>query len=370
MVGDRKSQIFTLISLFVVLIFGIFVSTVMLDLDQEDRYVQNKVSSTNRYYELIKGNYLKIVVQSSAKKALQAMTNYSVTNESLFPDDWNFSLAYQSLMKQGNFSINDSGTMRTCDADCKTIMVNNTLDYWIEELENVTSEAMPYVTNFSIDPVYSSILFYQKEPWQVTVSLVFNISLVSPDFIFSDPDYRMDVGVSILNMTDPLMAIVSAGGLKKPILLDPDNFTDVENNWSFEQFNESIYGEYFYQNDRGLNFLMRLKNTTQEDTYDNISGNFESFVLPKYVDNYTGPLVSYNSTAKRRSFVYHSFITKDYFPCDTATEPVDFLYNISGVTDAPNMSGFRVDFNTSFLYLGENFSDGYSVASCSISVGP
>jgi len=368
MVG--KSQMFTLISIIIGLMFGVIVATMMIDLNLQDGYVERKLESSSNYYSLLKGNYLGTIIESVSRHALYSLVNHTLETGEFLPSDTDLFLdIFRNLTYYGNFSY-FNGTVEVTCKYCDSLMENNTVKYWSDMLSNYSQNIIFYTSNFEITPIRESITISQLDnPWFADVSVSFNLSIVSNDFNFTDSNYRLTKKVSILGLIDPFYGVISNGTYLREIKQDPDYYIPLNgsNVWTFEKLNQTINEEYYVRNKigEGLSFLMRLRNVSV-DSLSLKNTYIESFVLKSTIVKNDSPFEEWNETRKIRNFLDHRFFELEYIDCRDAIEIKDMLYKIDGISNQNDHLDFRIHRDDAFRFLqgeGDNWTN-YLILAC------
>lgn len=349
--GKRKQAfIFSLLSIITVLIFSVMVLSMMDVVNPEEEYLENRVKTLTTYHSLLKGNYLKSVLESSTRAAIYAIVNYTIDEQKFIPNS-SFQDVYQQTIYNGTFSYNDSGVIRNC-TNCESLMLNKTLSYWASLVENYSEAVVSYATDVNIAPHPSSIRLSQEDPWYITVVGAFNISFESSEFNITDNKHIISSKVSIINISDPYYGVYAKGNGSRKIIRNPDKVFQITNIWNRTILNDSIYNEYYFKSSRGRNLLMRIQNISYFSDENPSSTGIESLINYNSISNPASTLFSYNSSnISRRSFVDTYFFTDKYFPCHSTSDSNYFLFNVTNISLGDQWM-FRLDRAAYIEYQG------------------
>ncbi len=351
----KKGFFFSFISILIVIIFGIIISGLVSSLSIKDTSsVLNRVESFSSYYELIKTSYIKSSIDISTRAVLNSMTTYVTSIQKPIPQD-KLKFVYRSLYENGNFYFIYDSYEYNCSSLCENIMTNKTLSYLLSLLENSSNDVIFHSKNYTLDVNFNSINLKQSSPWEVDFEGYFKILLNSTDFYIFDENLFVETSVSIINLNDPLYGY-NSGDFSKKIFQNDNLNSNFKNNWNLKILNETLINQQFFQTDRGLSFLMRLMNVTEDSSSKDIS-RIASFISPELISkNLTSPLFQFNDSRKSRSFLDYSFFKNDFYSCKDQNLPENFLYKLVNVSANETYIDFRLSLNQSITLLGDSFN--------------
>jgi hypothetical protein len=364
----KKGIVFSIISVLIVLSFGLVVSFMVTEVNyQADDSFVYKAESLNQYYSLLKTHYLPRILSVTSRVAMEEIIKYEITNGK-FIDKGNLTLAYQDLIKDGNYS----GVSPYIPIDY-ALDQTKTLDYWTAFFEdqaiilfnlptiNTSGGAMEDPIN--ITPLYSTFTLEQTSPWEVMVTTYFNISVDAGDFKISDEMYEIKTSFSILDLEDPLYGVHAD-------TLYPINFTNytrLVNEWDQEELEDALDSYIYFHSSRAPCFLMRLQNISESaDANSDCTpdAGIESFLHPDDIRFTGAPFESYNISARKKSYIDFMFFDDTMRLCAGDTDPLFYLYGIEEISNTSDYLNFRLDLNSTTQYLGSDFFSSNTTVVC------
>lgn len=203
MVG-KKGFAFSLISIILVVLFGVMVSSFLVDSQfDSDFSFDQKLKTFSSYYELVRDNYLEIALSVSGRAVLNSMVNYTLTEQDFFSvsdlnmydnsfeTDFMFEslkpfnycnydncLANPSEFKFTPFNYNESVTCTNC-SNCTASLINNDVvilnsNRVIElggtclNIENLRNKIFD-CNNHSIDAIDYSVIFKLQNSSDISI---------------------------------------------------------------------------------------------------------------------------------------------------------------------------------------------------------
>lgn len=357
-INSKKGFAFSLIAVILVVLFGTVISSFLSESQFETEFsFESKVESLNSYYELVKENYLEILLEISGRAALETISEV-VKEEQIFINESDLEKVFIDLLIYGNFSY---GSIDYPGAGIFPSMVNKTLPHLVEKLENDSREHVFYSDGFNVGVVEDNFEVLQDSPWTVRFQIQFDLNYSSDEFNISNYKEFVYSDVSIVGVLDPLVGYY--GNVSKPINYSEDysSIYSLNNTWDLDALNDSLMEQNFVQSDRGMSYLMRLTNSSNS-SFSSPSSRIESFILPYHLSNFSSYYSSdLQITNHSRSFVDYLYFRDDYSICTVSDVSEELLYKINNISRG-DFSDFRLDLNSTIFYLGNDWdSDNYDV---------
>lgn len=349
MVG-KKAFIFSVLSMIIVFVFGVLVSVLTTNVSLYSQPASlSEAEFIDYYYELLQDHYLPSILKVSTTHVLSSMNDYVYTSGNYFPAE-NFSLFYEALYENGTFDITIDATNYAFSGT-----MHNTLSNWSLFLENTTGAILRVPSGgVTITPLYETIVLSQEVPWEVDVSMRYNVSFIAGDVHIFNDAMPISTTVSILGFKDPLLF----GTYGQNITIK--NSTSVLNEWDVNQLEFFVNTSTFVQNDHGPSFLMRLANERNFSKLQTGTSSGMQFFINPYLAELLG-----ESSMQKRSFVDYHFIDNSFSNCAISDDSFDTLYNITTLYVNSSYPSFILDLNNSLLYLGDDFNESTLDVVCS-----
>ena len=368
----KKGIIFSIISVIIVVFFLFVFSTITRQFEeQSDDFFFVQAEAIGTYHDLLVDYYIPFTIEQAARNTFDVMLNFSAEESELLPKS-EFSRLYRELMEKGktNFTEARQGNTVFVLHELNT-SGNRTLADWLNEFsvdfenENITLAEQTNLFQsrvnvedsdvLSVTTDFSRLNFTHTTPWAVTVTAYVTIIMNTSEFEIKTKNKPISVDVSIIGMDNPVHLAHSEGNLSSLI----DNSTEFINVWNISRLDEEIIEQRYFSNAHAPTYLSRFTNQTTPSKFGILS-----FINPDWIED-GSYFANYQTQVTRRNFVDYQFFEPTN--CLFSSDPEDFLYNISGISNK-YAYGFQLDLNNTVRYTGTDFGGSNTEPICGQSI--
>ena len=193
-IKNKKGIFFTFMSILLVTVLMLaFSSDVYITSKNRIPVIKSRIKTADNYLKSLEGAYLERALYVSSYSAMESLTSYINQTTGLLMNEAELNIKFKEAVLNGTIDGSSLGNMQ-----------NNTFIYRLEEMEEMSQEALHITTNFN--KYYEDIdtIIFQDEttvPWQVAVNLTLNFSV--------------DAGIALWNKTKDVSIIFSIRDFKE-----------------------------------------------------------------------------------------------------------------------------------------------------------
>ena len=187
-IKNKKGIFFTFMSILLVTVLMLaFSSDVYITSKNRIPVIKSRIKTADNYLKSLEGAYLERALYVSSYSAMESLTSYINQTTGLLMNEAELNIKFKEAVLNGTIDGSSLGNMQ-----------DNTFIYRLEEMEEMSQEALHITTNFN--KYYEDIdtIIFQDEttvPWQVAVNLTLNFSV--------------DAGIALWNKTKDVSIIFS-----------------------------------------------------------------------------------------------------------------------------------------------------------------
>ena len=187
-IKNKKGIFFTFMSILLVTVLMLaFSSDVYITSKNRIPVIKSRIKTADNYLKILEGAYLERALYVSSYSAMESLTSYINQTTGLLMNEAELNIKFKEAVLNGTIDGSSLGNMQ-----------DNTFIYRLEEMEEMSQEALHITTNFNKDYEDIDTIIFQDEttvPWQVAVNLTLNFSV--------------DAGIALWNKTKDVSIIFS-----------------------------------------------------------------------------------------------------------------------------------------------------------------
>lgn len=187
-IKNKKGVFFTFMSiLLVAAIMLAFSSDAYITSKNRIPVIKSRIKTADNYLKSLEGAYLKRSLYVSSYSAIESLTSYINQTTGLLINEAELNIKFKEAVLNG-----------TIDGSSLNNMQENTFIYRLEEMEEMSQDALHIETSFNKDYEDIDTIIFQDEttvPWQVAVNLTL--------------DFSVNAGIALWNKTDDVSIIFS-----------------------------------------------------------------------------------------------------------------------------------------------------------------
>ena len=193
-IKNKKGIFFTFMSILLVIALMLaFSSDVYITSKNRIPVVKSRIKTADNYLKSLEGAYLKRALYVSSYSAMESLTSYINQTTGLLINEAELNIKFKEAVLNG-----------TIDGSSLDNMQDNTFIYRLEEMEEISQDALHIGTSFNKDYENIDTIIYQDEttvPWQVAVNLTL--------------DFSINAEIALWNKTDDISIIFSIRDFKE-----------------------------------------------------------------------------------------------------------------------------------------------------------
>lgn len=193
-IKNKKGMFFTFMSILLVAALMLaFSSDVYITSKNRIPVIKLRIKTADNYLKSLEGAYLKRALYVSSYSAMEPLASYINQTTGLLMKETELNIKFKEAVLNG-----------TIDGSSLDNMQDNTFIYRLEDMEEMSQDALHIATNFNKDYEDIDTIIFQDEttvPWQVAVNLTLNFSV--------------DAGIALWNKTEDVSIIFSIRDFKE-----------------------------------------------------------------------------------------------------------------------------------------------------------
>lgn len=193
-IKNKKGIFFTFMSILLVIALMLaFSSDVYITSKNRIPVVKSRIKTADNYLKSLEGAYLKRALYVSSYSAMESLTSYINQTTGLLINEAELNIKFKEAVLNG-----------TIDGSSLDNMQDNTFIYRLEEMEEMSQDALHIETSFNKGYENIDTIIFQDEttvPWQVAVNLTL--------------DFSINAEIALWNKTDDISIIFSIRDFKE-----------------------------------------------------------------------------------------------------------------------------------------------------------
>ncbi|HLP79069.1 MAG TPA: hypothetical protein VK158_00380 [Acidobacteriota bacterium] len=310
MVNYKKAFFLTFIAILLVAMFLLYYEIASIKDDKPIDYSSSVRSRTlNNFVRDLEEFHLRNILTLATHRALNGMINYMDNETGEYVTEADFQGKFYQLLTNGTIQ----------PYTLSPLYSNITLNALIANLRTLAQDEL----NLNLSLNYSNYKYrvYQTDPWQVSVDMLFEYSLVDSTMSWENRTLFITATVPIYGIRDPLFVLNNAP--YTPIIEDTHV---ISGTWNISQLIAHINSTNYTENNNSPSFLMRFSNVTTNSSY-----GIESLINPA--------LMGTTASEVNRTFVDYLYWT---YPWDCVPLSQNLL-EVDSISDVPAYRYFRLD---------------------------